>query len=93
MNHRTLLLSLVLLSVAVVFGEVLEDSRSLEQPTRLVDVDNLEAPESQAADAAAPRDKRTLFLKKKLAVGAIGFGLGLGVGALKGYAQSIYLSS
>ena len=36
-------------------------------------------------DGSVTREKRTLFLKKKiLGAGALGFGLGLGVGAVKG---------
>lgn len=36
-------------------------------------------------DGTVTREKRTLFLKKKiLGAGALGFGLGLGVGAVKG---------
>lgn len=78
---------LVLLSTAIVFADLAKADADIEQqqlPTSLEDVHNVQ--ESSESAAPVSRDKRTLFLKKKLlGVGAIGFGLGVGLGAIKGY--------
>lgn len=97
MNQKVVL-SLVLVSLGVVFGQVSDDSRSsvkfAEQPgaTSLEDVQNLGDTNSGVATLA--RDKRTLLLKKKLlGAGAIGLGLGVGLGALKGYVLDQFIAS
>lgn len=58
-----------------------------EEQTRLEDLEESTAGEStQSEDLVRP--KRTLLLKKKLlGLGALGLGVGFGVGAIKGYVK------
>ena len=74
-----ILFLVVLCSVAFVLGEEINEEQ----------ISGLDGPDSDLElgeeDGPLSRQRRTLFLKKKLlGVGALGFGLGLGVGAVKG---------
>ena len=81
MNKKILTLSL--LCCTVVF--VLAQDDQVQPVTTLEKVDNEFSVVSADQGTPYTRDKRTLLLKKKLlGLGAIGLGVGLGVGALKG---------
>lgn len=82
--HTSIISLLLLFSTAVIFTEFAKADSAVDQLKTLNEVHNIDEFRVENSETGATRDKRTILLKKKLGAAVVGFGLGAGVGAIKG---------